>query len=133
MKTKSFLYMALTFVVAFVFLPILAMFGQDTIPNVNPIEDGSLEQFVALYDLLYVAVVNILGYLHNWIPGLNAINAKWIRIVLIGAVVAVIFNLLGLSGGLSLVLLFLQAVGFYEIILKRAKPSPPANNRSSDI
>jgi hypothetical protein len=132
MKTKSFLYMALTFVVAFVVLPLMALMAQDTIPNINPITDGTVDEFIQLYDILYVAVVNLLGYIHNWIPGLNRINAKWVRIVLIGAVSAVIFNLLGLTSGLSTVLLFLQAVGFYEIILKKAKPSPPAATRASD-
>ena len=132
MKTKKlFTSFLLAMAGLLLFLPLV---GQDTIPNVNPVdpEGFDLSQFIALYDLLYIAVVNILGYVHNWIPGLNKIHSKWIRIILIGAVAAVIFNLAGLSEGLGTVLLFLQAVGFYEIILKRVQPSPTAANSKTD-
>jgi len=132
MKTKKWFtrfFMALAGLI--LFLPLI---GQDTIPNVNPVdpEGFDITQFIQLYDILYVAAVNIIGYLHNWIPGLNQISSKWIRIVLIGAVAAVIFNLAGLANGLGTVLLFLQAVGFYEIILKRVQPSPAANHSKTD-
>lgn len=112
------------------FAPLAFLLAQEGVP-VDPLPvpdpltpDASLQDFIGLYDMLFVGIVNILGYLHNWIPGLNAIPSKWIRVVLIGLVVAVIFTLLGLTNGLSTVLLFLQAVGFYEIILKKVAPSP---------
>lgn len=132
MKTKTlFTRIFLALAAVLLFLPLI---GQDTIPNVNPVdpEGFDLSQFIDLYNLLYVAAVNILGYVHNWIPGLNKISSKWVRIILIGAVVAVIFNLAGLSNGLGTVLLFLQAVGFYEIILKRVQPSPTAATSKTD-
>ena len=125
----------LLFLIAAVLGFVAVAFAQEGVP-VDPLPvpdpltpDATLQDFLGLYDALYIAIVNILGYLHNWIPGLNMINAKWIRVVLIGLVVAVIFTLLGLTNGLGTVLLFLQAVGFYEIILKKAVPSPSVTKK----
>lgn len=103
------------------------LFAQDTIIVPDPIGPGAgLQQFLDLYAHLEAAVIVILGYFHNWIPGLNRIPDKWFRIVLIGAVVVVIFTALGWQQGFGQILIFLQAVGFYEIILKKAGAvSPP--------
>jgi hypothetical protein len=98
----------------------------DTIVLPDPLGPGStLPDFLNLYSILEGAVIVILGYLHNWIPGLNLIPAKWFRIVLIGAVVGVIFVALGFANGIGTVFVFLQAVGFYSLILKPVAPSPP--------
>lgn len=106
----------------------LSMAQQDTTIIVpDPIGPGAtLPDFINLYSGLESAIILILGYLHNWIPGLNLIKAKWLRIVLIGAVTAVIFAALGLNSGLGTALVFLQTVGFYELLFKRIIPSPPA-------
>jgi len=109
---------------------LLAFFGvimaqQDTIvvpPPLGP--DATINDFLNLYSGLESAIILILGYLHNWIPGINIIKAKWLRIVLIGAVTAVIFTALGFNSGLSTALIFLQTVGFYELIFKKVQPSP---------
>lgn len=101
--------------------------GQDTIVLPDPIGPGAnLQNFLDLYAGLEGAVIVVLGYLHNWIPGLNKIPSKWFRIVLIGAVVVVIFTALGWQQGFGQILIFLQAVGFYEIILKKAGAVSPA-------
>lgn len=103
----------------------------DTIVLPDPLGPGStLPDFLNLYSILEGAVIVILGYVHNWIPGLNLIPAKWIRIVLIGAVVGVIFAALGFANGIGTVFVFLQAVGFYSLILKPVAPSPPVNPKS---
>lgn len=103
------------------------LLAQDTIVVPEPIgPGGNLQDFLDLYAALEAAIIVILGYLHNWIPGLNLIPSKWFRIVLIGAVVVVIFTALGWQNGFGQILIFLQAVGFYEIILKKAGAvSPP--------
>lgn len=98
----------------------------DTIVLPDPLGPGAtLPDFLNLYSILEGAVIVILGYVHNWIPGLNLIPAKWVRIVLIGAVVGVIFAALGFANGIGTVFVFLQAVGFYSLILKPVAPSPP--------
>lgn len=97
---------------------------QDTLvvpPALGP--DATLPDFVNLYGGLQSAITILLGYVHNWIPGLNFIPAKWLRIILIGAVTAVIFAVLGLNSGLGTALVFLQTVGFYELIFKRVLPA----------
>lgn len=103
------------------------LIGQDTITLPDPIGPGAnLQDFLDLYAGLEGAVIVILGYLHNWIPGLNKIPSKWFRIVLIGAVVVVIFTAAGWQQGFGQILIFLQAVGFYEIILKKVGATSPA-------
>lgn len=117
-------------VVINIFLPIMAAAQEvvrDTLPVLPPLTpDSGVPEFVNLYNLLYIAVVNVLSYAHNFIPfKLIGINSKWVRVVAIGLVVGVIFYLTGLTKGITTVFLFLQAVGFYEIILKKAVKSPP--------
>jgi len=104
--------------------------AQDTIvvpPPIGP--DGTLQNFLDLYGALEAAIIVLAGYFHNWIPGLNFIKSKWLRVILIGAVVAVIFAALGLNTGIGTALVFLQSVGFYELILKKVKPSPPITEK----
>lgn len=130
---KQLILIALYFVgliVINVFLPIMAAAQEvvrDTLPVLPPLTpDSGVPDFVNLYNLLYIAVVNVLSYAHNFIPfKLVGINSKWVRVVAIGMVVGVIFYLTGLTKGITTVFLFLQAVGFYEIILKKAVKSPP--------
>lgn len=113
-----------------------AIAQQDTTIVVpDPIGPGAtLPDFLNLYSGLEAAIILILGYLHNWIPGLNLIKAKWLRIVLIGAVTAVIFAALGLNSGLGTALVFLQTVGFYELIFKRiVPPSAPAKTKTEMV
>lgn len=104
-------------------------YAQDTIAIPDPIGPGAtVQNFIDLYGMLEGAIIVVLGYLHNFIPGLNKINDKWTRIILIAAVVIVIFTALGWQSGFGQVLIFLQAVGFYQIILKKAGASSPAIN-----
>lgn len=107
---------------------VAAVFSQDTI-IVPPAADPTwqVSDFVNLYSALEGAIIVILGYLHNWIPGLNLIKSKWLRIILIGAVTAVIFVALGWNTGLGTAFVFFQTVGLYEIIFKKVQPSPPVN------
>lgn len=100
---------------------------QDTVIQVPPPigPDAGLQDFMNLYGYLESAVIIVAGYLHNFIPGLNLIKAKWLRIVLIGAVTAVIFFALGLNDGLGVALAFFQAIGLYEILFKRLLASSP--------
>jgi hypothetical protein len=126
MKKTVYFLLALPLLVLLPAL-LLAQAAGDTIivpPAIGP--DAQLGDFLNLYSILEGAVIVILGYLHNWIPGLNMIPAKWFRIVLIGAVVGVIFAALGFANGIGTVFVFLQAVGFYSLILKPVAPSPPA-------
>jgi hypothetical protein len=130
---KQFILFCLYFVgliVLNIFIPAIAAAQEavrDTLPVLPPLTpDSGIPDFVNLYNLLYVAVVNVLSYLHNFLPfKLVGLNSKWVRVVAIGLVVGVIFYLLGLTKGITTVFLFLQAVGFYEIILKKAYKSPP--------
>lgn len=122
--------------VYFLLLPLLltfsvvAMAQGDTIIVPDPVGPGAtLPDFINLYNLLEGAVIVILGYLHNYIPNLKFIPPKWvvrIKIILIGAVVSVIFVALGFTNGIGDVFVFLQAVGFYSLILKPVAPSPTA-------
>lgn len=122
MKAKTILRLAGLFLL----LCVATLAGaQDTIIVPDPANtDWKLQDFVDLYGALEGAIIVILGYLHNFIPGLNRIPSKWFRVVLIGFVVIVIFTALGWQTGFGQVLVFLQAVGFYEIILKKVKGSP---------
>jgi hypothetical protein len=128
MKTIRF-FLAYAALVAALFLTsAISVMAQvaDSIVVPPPFGPGAnLQDFLNLYAGLEAAIILLAGYLHNWIPGLNMIRTKWLRIVLIGAVVAVIFAALGLNSGIGTVFIFLQTVGFYEIILKKALPSPP--------
>lgn len=109
----------------------VAAIAQDTIIVPDPIgPNGTIQDFLNLYNGLESAIIILAGYLHNWIPGINMIKSKWLRVILIGAVVAVIFGALGLNNGIGTALVFLQSVGFYEIILKKVKSSPPVATKS---
>jgi len=102
--------------------------AQDSIVIPPPADPTwSITDYVDLYQQLEAAVIIILGYLHNYIPGLNMIRSKWFRIVLIGAVTAVIFFSLGLSDGFGVALGFFQAVGLYSITFSKLHPSEPVN------
>lgn len=126
MKAKTLLRLAGLFLL----LCVATLAGaQDTIIIPDPAGPSwRLDDFVNLYGALEGAIIVVLGYLHNFIPGLNRIPSKWFRVVIIGLVVIVIFTALGWQAGFGQVLVFLQAVGFYEIILKKVAPSPPAGN-----
>lgn len=124
MKTTVYFLLVLPLLLAF---SAVAMAQGDTIIVPDPVGPAAqLPDFINLYNMLEGAVIVILGYLHNYIPGLNMIPAKWFRIVLIGAVVGVIFTALGFSNGIGTVFVFLQAVGFYSLILNPVAPSPKA-------
>ena len=129
MKTIRFILTAF-FALGFFCLALAQQIApQDTIvvpPPIGP--GGTLPDFLNLYSGLEAAIILIAGYLHNWIPGLNLIPAKWLRIVLIGAVTAVIFWALGLNSGIGTALVFLQTVGAYELIFKKVKPSAPVKD-----
>lgn len=114
-------------------LPLLLLFSAvaiaqgDTIVVPDPIgPNANLQNFLDLYAGLEGAVIVVLGYLHNWIPGINMVKSKWLRIVLIGAVVVVMFTALGWQQGFGQVFIFLQAVGFFEIVLKKAGATSPS-------
>lgn len=125
MKIIRFLTALSVMLFAIVFVAVAQQDSVIVVPDpIGP--GGTLPDFINLYSGLESAIILILGYLHNWIPGLNLIKAKWLRIVLMGAVVAVIFAALGLNTGLGTALVFLQTVGFYELLFKRIIPSPPA-------
>lgn len=130
MKTKTFFAWLWAF--ALILFATLAGVAQETIELPAPADSSwQLQDFIDLYGALEAAIIVILGYLHNFIPGLNKIPSKWMRVVLIGLVVIVIFTALGWQTGFGQVLVFLQAVGFYEIILKKVAPSPPAKDKES--
>ena len=122
-------------VVMMLIMSVAAIAQQDTTIVVpDPIGPGAtLPDFINLYCGLESAIILILGYLHNWIPGLNLIKAKWLRIVLIGAVTAVIFAALGLNSGLGTALVFLQTVGFYELLFKRIVPPSAATKTKTEM
>jgi len=115
---------ALLFLVA-----VLAAMAQETIELPAPAnETWQLADFLDLFAALEAALIVVLGYLHNFIPGLNRIPSKWFRVVIIGAVVIVIFTALGWQTGFGQVLVFLQAVGFYEINSVFRFPQGPDSN-----
>lgn len=103
-----------------------ALFAQvdPTLPGPITPESG-LDVYLNWYNALYGAVFILAGYLHNYIPGINLTNTKWIRIVLAGVILAAIFISLGFTEGISTAISFASAIGLYELIFKRIKPSPP--------
>lgn len=108
---------------------VAAVFSQDSIPLPDPMGPAStVNDFLNLYNGIYGAVVILLGYLHNWIPGFKYIKTKWLRIILIAAVTGVIFVALGWTNGISTAFVFFQAVGLYEIIFKKVVPSQPVTS-----
>jgi len=111
-----------------------AAIAQDSIIIPAPADPTwSITDYVDLYQQLEAGIIIILGYLHNYIPGLNMIRSKWFRIVLIGAVTAVIFLVSGLTDGFSVALGFFQAVGLYSIIFSKLHPSEPVNLQKKTV
>ena len=92
-------------------------------PPITP--DAGLDVFLNWYNALYTGGVIVLGYLHNYIPGITLANTKVLRIVLAAIVLAAIFIALGFTDGVSTAISFASAIGLYELIFKRIKPSPP--------
>lgn len=124
MKKMLFRLSAILFVMVCAVAGVFAQ--QDTIVVPPPLGPGAtLPDFLNLYTALESAVVLVAGYLHNFIPGLNLIRSKWIRILIIGAVTITIFTALGLNSGIGTALVFLQTVGIYELLFKKIKPSAP--------
>lgn len=118
----------LSFLTTLLLLFVGGIFAQDSTAIVVPLPigpDAGLPDFMNLYSYLESAIIILAGYLHNFIPGLNLINSKWLRIILIGAVTAVIFVALGLNDGIGVALAFFNAIGLYEIIFKRLVSSQP--------
>ena len=112
---------------------LLANNGLDTVTTIEipePITDQTdLTGFLHWYEVLYGAIVILLGFVHNWIPVLTTVTEKWVRVALAGLIVGVIFFAYGFADGLSLVFTFLSAVGIYDIFLKRTGlKSPPIKN-----
>jgi len=129
---NAILFRLLSLAALLLFGAVALIAQNDTIIVPDPIgPGGQLQDFLDLYGALEGVIIVVAGYLHNFIPGLNMISSKWIRILLIGAVVAVIFAALGLNSGIGTALVFLQSVGFYELILKKVKPSPAVKQKTA--
>jgi hypothetical protein len=80
---------------------------------------------------VYSAIVILLGYVSNYIPGLNKMAPAW-RVVAIGLIVAAMFVLMGSSNAFSLLFSYLAATNFYELILKFIVPESLSGKRVSD-
>jgi hypothetical protein len=129
----------LNFVFSLVFL--LAGFqllGADSLNVVlpDPIQPGvEITTLVNWTDLVYAALVTFGGYLGQLIPGINKISNKAFQVVAIGLVLAAIFIILGWSNAIGLVLAYLSATNFYELVLKgvfgKKSPSSAESSQSS--
>lgn len=109
-------YLKLFYSFAFFFLSI-SLFGQDTLPG--PIEPGvEITTLVDWVDIIYLALINITGFFTQFIPGLNKISSKAWRVAAIGLVLGAVFILLGWADARGLVLGFLAATNFYDLVLK---------------
>lgn len=112
----------------FAVLPALAQ-ETEFPPLIGP--ESPLTDLLAWTDLVYSAIVILLGYVSNYVPGLNKMAPAW-RVVAIGLIVAAMFVLMGGSNAFSLLFSYLAATNFYELILKFIVPESLSGKRVSD-
>jgi uncharacterized BrkB/YihY/UPF0761 family membrane protein len=121
-------FFVLASLVTVVVVPVAAQ-GTEFPPLIGP--ESPLTDLLAWTDLVYSAIVILLGYVSNYIPGLNKMAPAW-RVVSIGLIVAAMFVLMGSSNAFSLLFSYLAATNFYELILKFIVPESLSGKRVSD-
>lgn len=100
----------------------------------DPIEPGSgIEVYLNWYSFIYMALISLLGFVHNFVPVLTVVTKKWVRIVLGGILIAVIFILNGFGDGISLAIAFATSIGLYEMIFKRVGLTSPPVTRTGVV
>jgi len=104
-------------------------FGQEIVlpPIIGP--DSPLTDLLSWTDLLYGAIVILMGYVSQYIPGINKIPKTVYRVLAIGLIVGAMFLLMGKSNAFGLLFAFLSATNFYELLLKFIKKTPNKNKQ----
>lgn len=122
MKTRKILYRAILTISAL--LMAIALFSQadSTVVVIPNPFDGGIASALEIYDVLAVALFNIVGYVARTFFKKEAKSPNFLIAIGAGAaVIGGIFYWNGLAGGIELVVQFLFATKLYDFILKPAE------------
>lgn len=96
-------------------------YGQDPVVADLPMPIGpgvDVSTLIEWTDVLFAGLVNLLGYLTHYIPGIKNIKSKVYQVAAMALVLGAVFVQVGGAEAINLVLAYFGATSFYELILK---------------
>jgi hypothetical protein len=118
-------YLKFTLFMAIMVISYVSLMSQPQLPPL-PGEDSGVDAYLPWIEMIYGAFVTIVGWLSAFIPGINKISEKSLRVAAIALVGGGIFFFTDLAGAIPLFITYIITTNLYDLIIKKIAPTPDA-------